>query len=257
MHADDALQKERFREENLQAENAITENNLAEAARILVDIVQKDAENWRAYNNMGIVSWAQKSWNDAYLMFIKSVSIRPDYADALVNLFDAALKLRKITDVLPAFENACAVNPELEEIAVLRDSIREQGDAIYTSKRALSIGFYSPIIEEAKKELESGNLYKAMDMFLKANDQEGPSPEAFCGLGIISYYQKRFDDAFVLFVESLKLNPIDKDTYFNLLDAAKGCDRLKDAVHIFQTYRKELPELSVLDEDFAVYEKKD
>jgi tetratricopeptide (TPR) repeat protein len=205
---------------------------------------------------MGIVSWAQQSWNDAYLMFMKSVSIRPDYMDALVNLFDAALKLRKINEVQPVFENACSVNPDLEEVIVLRDSIREQGDAIYTSKRALSIGFYSPIIDEAKKELESGNLYRAMELFLKANDQEGPSAEAFCGLGIISYYQKRFDDAFVLFVESLKLNPTDKDTYLNLLDAAKSCNRLKEAASVFQAYRKELPELSVLDEEFAHCEKK-
>ena len=141
--------------------------------------------------------------------------------------------------------------PDLEEITVLRDSIHEQGDAIYTSRRALSVGIYSPIIEEARKELESGRLNQAMELFLRANDEEGPSADAFCGLGIISYYQERFEDAFVLFIESIKLNPTEPDTYLNLLDAAKSCNRTVEAKTLFELYRKDFPELAVLDKQFS------
>ena len=131
----------------------------------------------------------------------------------------------------------CRVSPDLGEIRIIRDSIVQQGQDIYTSKRALSIGFYSPLIEEAEKELEAGNLFKAMELFLRANDVEGPSAKAFCGLGIISYYQKRYQDAFTLFLESIKLNPSDPDTYLNLLDAAKECDLVGDAIKVYQAYR--------------------
>ena len=251
MPSEDTLTHERFPEENIKAEEAITANNLSEAAGILVAVVEQDPENWRAFNNMGIISWAQRCWYDAYTMFYKSVTLRPEYTDALVNLFDAALKLKKIHEVQPLFEKACTINPELEEIIILRDSIREEGDALYTSKRALAIGIYNPILEEARKELNSGNLYKAMDLFLKANDEDGPTAEAFCGLGIISYYQERYNDAFILFFESIKLNPTDPDTYLNLLDAARACQRVEEAYTIFTTYRKEFPELSVLDEHFS------
>ena len=42
MQNDNMVTEERFREENVSAEEAISANNLPEAARILVDIVQKD-----------------------------------------------------------------------------------------------------------------------------------------------------------------------------------------------------------------------
>jgi len=256
MQSDNMITEERYQEENMLAEEAISTNNLPEAARILVDIVQKDPDNWRAYNNMGIISWAQECWSDAYTMFQKSVSLRPDYTDALVNLFDAALKLRKINEVYPWFEQACTINQDNGELQILRESIREQGDGIYTSKRALAIGIHSPILDEARKELNAGNLYKAMDLFLKANDQDGPSAAAFCGLGIISYYQQRYEDAFVLFIESIKLNPTDRDTFLNLFDAAKACNRLPEAEKVLETYAKELPELHELKEILSNNKKK-
>ena len=257
MLSKDTVHQEHFKEENIQAEEAITAGKLSEAAAILVNIVENDSQNWRAFNNMGILSWAQKAWNDAFTMFLKSVTLRPDYTDALVNLFDAALKLKKIHDVAYLFEDACSINPDSEEIQILRDSIREEGEGIYTSKRAYIVGIYNPLIEEAKKELESGNLYRAMDLFLQANDADGPSADSFCGLGIISYYQERYEDAFVLFMESIKLNPIDPDVYMNLLDAAKASNRVKEARDFFSVYRKEFSELSVLDDSFSLQEKKD
>jgi tetratricopeptide (TPR) repeat protein len=243
--------EDRFVEENNNAEAAIAANNLTEAAGILVGIIGKDPENARAFNNIGIISWSQKNWQDAYNMFVKSVSLQPDYADALVNLFDAALKLKKIDEIRPYFDLACIQNPDLEEITILRDSMHEQGDNIYKSRRALAIGVYNPCIEEAKKELESGNLFKAMELFLKVNDTEGPDAAAFCGLGIISYYQERYNDAFVLFIESIKLNPTDTETFMNLLDAAKECNRLEEAKTIYTSYLNEFPELGVLKEHFG------
>jgi tetratricopeptide (TPR) repeat protein len=251
MLSKDTVPQEQFKEENVRAEEAITSRDFPEAARLLVDVVEKDPDNWRAFNNMGILCWAQKNWNDAYAMFLKAIMLHPGYADALVNLFDAALKLKKINDILPYLEKACELDHGNEEIAILRDSVREQKDDIYTSKRALAIGIYSPRIEDARKELEAGNLNRAMELFLRANDEEGPSAEAFCGLGIISFYQERFEDAFVLFIESIKLNPTEADTYLNLIDAAKACKKTSDAKLVFDTYRKEFPELCTLDDLFA------
>ena len=111
MLSKDTVPQERFKEENIKAEEAIASQNLTEAARLLVTVVEKDPENSRAFNNMGIICWTQKKWDDAYSMFLKSVSLRPDYCDALVNLFDAALKLRRINETASYFEKACLLNP--------------------------------------------------------------------------------------------------------------------------------------------------
>jgi tetratricopeptide (TPR) repeat protein len=237
---------EMFTSDNCQAEEYIAAGKLPEAAGLLVTIVQKDPDNWRAYNNMGILSWSRNNWFDAFAMFKQSVTLKPDYNDALINLFDASLKLKKISESLPYFEKALQVNPELEEIKIIRDQIIKQGDEIYFCKRALQIGTYSPLITEAQKSLENGNYNKALELFLKSNDTEGHSAAAFCGMGIVAFYKKNYTDAYSLFLESLKLNPLDTDTFLNLLDAAKACGKTDEAKKVFEIYQKEIPELSEL-----------
>lgn len=241
---------EMFVEENQQAEQFISAGDLAAAARVLVDIVGKDPANHRAYNNIGIVSWMRKAWEDAYSMFKKSTDFKHDYADALVNLFDAALKLRRIPDALPCFERALAANPGLQEMRLIRDSIVEQGEGIYKSERGLIVGIYNPRVEEAQALIAEGKLFAAMEKLLKVNDEEGPSAEVFSGLGVISYYQQRFDDAFTLFAESIKLNPTSRDDFLNLLDAAKSCGRVPEAKEMFNRYLDRFQHLKTIAPDF-------
>ncbi len=250
MHPEPPFNEEKFEKENQQAEEAISSGNLQEAARILVSIVENDPQNWRAFNNMGVLSWARSFWQDAYTMFVKSVSINPIYTDALLNLFDASLKLRKVQEILPLLENALMIDPSLEEIKTIRDSVIEQNNNIYFSPKALSIGVYSPILDEAEKELVSGNLLKAMELFIKSNDSEGPNARAFGGLGIICYHQKKFEDSLSLFLESIRLNPLDSEMFENLLDAAKECNKVDYAREIFNLYRKEFPTLEEIASQF-------
>ena len=188
-------------------------------------------------------------------MFIKSVSLKHDYSDALINLFDAALKLRRIDKVTTVFEQALSTDPSLEEVRIIIDSIHDQGDDIYNSERALHIGTHNPKIDEANNLLGEGKLFGAMEKFLAVLDNDGPNAEAFSGLGVISFYQKRYEDAFALFMESLKLNPTSSENFFNLLDAAKQCGKVPLARQVFDIYRKELPSLNDIAEDFELAEK--
>jgi tetratricopeptide (TPR) repeat protein len=243
-------QVSRFEAENELAERHISEGNLPAAAAILVKIVEQDNSNFRAFNNLGILSWAQKAWNDAFVMFGKSAAVKPDYPDALVNLYDAALKLKRAARILPALKKAVTINPSLEEIKILADSIELQGDDVYQSERALQIGFYNPLIEEADKLLADGKLNEAMAKYLESNDTQGPSAEAYSGLGVISYYQKRYIDALTLFVESIKLNPAKPETFLNLLDAAKNCGKTDYAKQVYAIYSKELQVLEGIKADF-------
>jgi tetratricopeptide (TPR) repeat protein len=241
---------ERSAEENARAEALIASGDIPGAADVLVRIIDRNNNDWRAYNNLGIISWTKKNWTDAFVMFRKAVSINPIYSDALVNLFDAAIKLKRVREILPLFDIACTTDPSLEEIKIIRDSIVKLGDEIYLSNRALEIGFYSPIIEKADAELEAGNLFSAMELYLKANDTEGPSAAAYSGLGIISFYQQRYLDAYSLLVESINLNPASPDSFLNLLDAAKACGKTEEAKAIFASCRKEYLSLESIAVEF-------
>lgn len=243
---------QRFVQENEQAEGLIDAQDLGGAAAILVSIVQQDPTNWRAYNNMGLLSWFQKAWEDAYSMFEHSVKLRPDYTDALINLFDAALKLKRVERIAGAFERAVELLPQDEEMRIIRDSIINEGEGIYLSERALSIGIHNPLIEEANALLNDGKYFDALEKYLFINDSQGPTAEAFCGLGIISYYQQRYDDAFSLFFEAIKLNPISHDHFLNFLDAARLSGKVALAKQVFDVYHKELPQLAPLADDFEL-----
>lgn len=240
----------KFLDENMQAEKELESGNYPEAARIMVQILDNDPMNWRAINNMGILSWSKGKWNDAYTMFKRAVSIKPDYEDALVNLFDAALKLRRVSEIEHLYCKALEINPSLEDIRVIYESMVAMKETIYQSKRALSLGFHSEYIEVAEKLLEEGKYYEAMNKFLQSNDVDGPNSKAYCGLGIISFYQQRYHDAYSLFIESIRQNPSDEETYLNLLDAAKEIGKTEIARDIYNIYRKEFPELEKISSNF-------
>ena len=165
-------------------------------------------------------------------------------------MFDAALKLRRIPEVIHIFQLAQLQLPESDEIALIVKSILDQGEHIYLSPRAQAVGLYNPLIKQAHKELDEGKLNEAMTTYLKAHDEEGPNSEIYSGLGIISFYQKRFSDATSLFTESIKLCPYDPDAYLNLLDAAKECGKIDDAKKLYETYKNEVPALADIAEHF-------
>ena len=59
------------------------------------------------------------------------------------------------------------------------------------------------------------------------------------------------DKAEKAYLAAIKLNPTEPDTYLNLLDAAKSCNRTVEAKTLFELYRKDFPELAVLDKQFS------
>ncbi|KMQ50475.1 TPR Domain containing protein [Chitinispirillum alkaliphilum] len=246
----DPEKKDKYVQENIKAEEAIASGNLADAAAILISLVEKDPENWRAFNSMGIIAWLQKSWQDAYTMFLRSVNLNPFYTDALINLFDAALKLKKVDQVTPFLQNAAQASNASKEVKIILESILEHKEDIYYTPRGLSIGIYYPLVEEGSQLLDEGNLNSALDKFIKSLETDGPNPGAYCGLGIVSYYQKRYEDAYTFFKESIRLNPFDHDTFLNLLDAAIAAGLELEAYELFNLYKKEYPSLDPLSGEF-------
>jgi tetratricopeptide (TPR) repeat protein len=246
---------ELFTEENNRAEALIAAGDLPAAAKLLVEIIELDPNNHRTYNNFGIIAWMRLAWEDAFGMFKKALEIKADYVDGLMNLFDAGLKLRRVSDVRPFFEQARAQCPHDEEIKIILESILREGEDIYRTERGLRIGTYDPEIEKAQKLLDEGKLNEAMTLFLKINDEKGPSAPVFSGLGIISFYQQRFYDAFSLFVQSIKLNPTSKENFLNLLDAAQACGKREAAIGLFEVYLKNFPFLKEISGDFEAAAK--
>ena len=242
--------EDQFIKKNIQAEDAISQNRLSDAAEILVAIVEKDPQNWRAFNSMGIIAWLREAWIDSYTMFHRSVTINPGYTDALINLFDAALKLKRVDQIEHLFATAATAEDATNEVKIIFESIKEYRDDIYYTPRGLSVGIYYQLVEEGRKEMDEGNLNSALDRFTESLEKDGRNPLAYCGLGIISYYQGRYEDAYTFFTESIKLNPFDHDTFLNLLDAAVAGGLELEAYELFNLFRSDYPALEPLAQEF-------
>lgn len=233
--------------ENEQAENQIMEDNLPEAASILLDIVDTCPTNSRAFNNLGVIAWKQDNWYDAFGLFKHSLELQPDYADAASNLFDLALKTRRIAEVRDMLLKTASCHPQDEELEDIALGLHNDGEDVYFCARALQQGYYHPDLEKADNLVAKGLLAEASVLYFKVMDQQGELAEIYNGLGVINFYEKRYSDAFALFTEALKLNPINRDMFMNLFDAARECGQLKHSIDIYYTCRKEYPQLAELE----------
>ncbi len=128
-----------FIEENKKAEKLIEAKEFPAAAKVLVSIVDSDPNNARAFNNMGIIAWNRGEWKEAFITFKHTCLLQPDYVDALINLFDASLKLNCVDAVLPILKKGQEMLPKQEDIQAVVAGIEEQGDQIYSSERALRV----------------------------------------------------------------------------------------------------------------------
>lgn len=241
--------------DNERAEEQIMGNNLPEAAAILVDIVDNDPTNSRAFNNLGVIAWKQENWYDAFGLFKHSLTLQPDYADAAANLFDMALKIRRIPEVKDLLIKASQLLPHDEELEDIALGLIEDGEDIYFCGRALQQGYYHPELEYANQLVQEGELQEALKLFLKVHDEQGELAEVYNGLGVINFYQGNVRDAFTLFLEAIKLNPINRDMFLNLFDSAVEIDERDSALQVFYTCKKEYPQLAEIEELLLSIEK--
>ena len=244
--ADDVSTKD-FVIENQNAEEQILSNNLPEAAAILVDIVDRSPNNSRAFNNLGIIAWKQENWYDALGLFKHSLQLKPDNADAAVNLFDLALKTRRIDEVRNMLIEASQLLPYDEELEDIALGLTNDGDDIYYCGRALQQSYYHPELALADSLVVEGELDEATLLYLKVMDEQGELAEVYNGLGVINFYRENFADAFHLFIEAIKQNPINRDMFMNLFDCALKLNRIDDAIGVYYACKKEYPQLDELE----------
>lgn len=236
-----------FTRENERAEEQIMGNLLPEAAATLLEIVDTDPTNSRAFNSLGVIAWKQENWYDAFGLFKHALELTPDFADAAVNLFDLALKTRKIPEVKDMLIKAATLLPLDEELEDIALGLQEDGEDIYYCGRALQQGYYHPELEQANACVEDGDLQEATRLFLKVLDEQGELAEVYNGLGVINFYQNNYADAFPLFLEALKLNPINRDMFMNFFDASEKIGAEESAREVFFTCKEQYPQLAEIE----------
>jgi len=208
------------RELNSKGEAFINEGLVDKAEAVFRDILGPDPGNFVAINNLGVVCWYRGDLNQAVSYFKQALALSPTYEDALVNIFDVALKQRTIPAIIPLLESALRQNPSLCDAREILHQIQLRRDRIYEIRYYGQIDGSLGLNQEGKQLLEALKLNEATLKFLDAIEKNGDNSDSYCGLGIIQFYRAEYEDAFKLFTRAVELNPLSQDALLNLYDAA-------------------------------------
>jgi tetratricopeptide (TPR) repeat protein len=239
------------RELNINAENLIREGMPDKARELLNDIVRKQPKNYRALNNLGLLSWyaqdMQKSWD----LFLEAFQSNPWYIDAVVNLYDCAFLSHRLEEFLPILAKAMAVNPGSPELLQIETEIREGKTPIrlqvYFRKDAEQTRLREQI-DLGQKMLDEQKVDSAVMIFTDLLNDYPDNVECLNGVGIVAFYRGDYDDAYSIFQHALQVSPLDGDTLVNIWDAAQKCDKIPEAKAILQNALAVDPSLTVVAE---------
>ena len=209
-------------------EKLLREGIVDNAVKIFEMVLEQDPEDFEALCDMGIINYYLQNYDKAFEWFIKSLKIAPTVQDTLVNLFDTALRLKRVQEILPVLRHAVQMRPELSDISAILAKIEQKGEEIYSVENYDHIDPTEEIFKKGLSYLESGELNKATLSFLDAIDRKSYHDRAFNGLGMIAFYRGNYNDAYALFRHSVELSPLNADAVLNWYDAAKRLNRQLD-----------------------------
>lgn len=106
-------------------------------------------------------------------------------------------------------------------------------------------------LETVQKHIESGDLIRAQAVFKQielASSQDSSEPlDAIKNMkGLLSFYKKNFEEAFISFIDAIELNPGHPDYYLNLKDVALELGKAQDVVRLYEVSRSRYPALEAI-----------
>ena len=150
---------------------------------------------------------------------------RPAWADALINAFDTALSLSDPESVGVLLDQALAVNPNHPQALAMRRHLKAQGPSVCMFRTFEALEENARRLSEGERLMEQGKQGEAITAFLDALKPHPENPQAYNGLGVIAFAEKRLEDAFGLFEMATALHPDDQDILLNLWQCAQALGR--------------------------------
>jgi tetratricopeptide (TPR) repeat protein len=203
---------------------------VAGAVEFLKVAIESDPNDFRAYNNLGIASCYEGARDGAWNFFCLALESRPAWTDALINAFDMGLALSDPESLGLILDNALAANPNHTQALAMRRHLKAQGPSVCMFRTFEALEENARRLSEAERLMEQGKQGPAINAFLDALKPHPENPQAYNGLGIIAFAEKRMADAFGLFEVAAALHPGDQDILLNLWQCAQALGRTGDVL---------------------------
>jgi tetratricopeptide (TPR) repeat protein len=109
-------------------ETLFADGRIDDAENCFLSVVEKDANNKEAHNNLGVVAIQKQDIKGAIECFTRSLELDPFYKEAIVNYTDLLGVLNQPQIAVPFLEKILEINPDDEEISQLLKEVLDPQD---------------------------------------------------------------------------------------------------------------------------------
>lgn len=141
------------------AERMFNEGRADEAKIALQQFLKECPENYRAWNDLGVIFFNEKNIEEAEKCFTEALSIREDYLDAIINIATVQQELKQWLKAAQQLEKYVRVDNRnanvFNQLGRIYLEIGKVTEALSVLKRSLEIDPNQPIILESLNELQN------------------------------------------------------------------------------------------------------
>ena len=220
---------------------ALYSNGQIQEALDAVETLTKDYPNEPVlYNLSGACYASLGQFDTAVKNYKKSLTIKPDYAEAHNNLAGTLQELGQLEASIKSFEQALAIKPNYAEafnnlVSALQE-LAQLDTAVKSYEQILAI---NPDFAEAHYNLgvtlqELGQLDAALKSYEKAIAIKPDFADAHNNLGITLKELDQLDEAVKCFEQALAIKPDYAEAHYNLGNTLKKLNRLDVVVKCYE-----------------------
>ncbi|MBV9576632.1 MAG: tetratricopeptide repeat protein [Gammaproteobacteria bacterium] len=184
-----------------------------QAINLLEALVIRCPDFAAAFNNLGIVYFAQEKWQAAIAAYQNAIKLQADYADAYYNLGLAYAKSGKLSHAISAYEAVIALNAEHAGAQFqLASLLMRKNQYPAALKYLLSIELRHPFHFETQSNiatcyLKLGNLQEAEKYYLKALTIVPQDEQILFNVGVLHMQQGHIDQAIHFYLQAVAHQP--------------------------------------------------
>ena len=189
-----------------------------------------------AYYNMGVAFQVQGKLDVSIEAYNKAVSIKPDYAEAFNNMGVALKDQGKLDEAIEAYKKSISLKPNYAEVynnlGVVFQSQGKCDEAIQVYDKAILLkSDYAEAYNNKGAVLqELGKFDEAMESLNKSISLKPDYADAHYNMGHALHYQDKFDEAVDAYNKSISLKPDFAEAHYNLSFTLLNSGRLKEGL---------------------------
>ena len=193
-------------------------NQLDLAIKIYQKCINKNKNNFQAYNNIANLYKEKKDINKCIDNFKLAIKINPNYHNAIYNLGSIYLNIKDYRNSYIYFINALKIVPNhiptLNNLAVVMINTKKYNEGL-----------------------------KYLNQIIKIDKKFAP---AYTNIGNIYWYKDEVEKCIINYKKSVDLNPLNINSYRNLLGAYEKSNQLNDYNEFLKLCKKKFPDNPII-----------